>query len=329
MSTGQHVGIAGTGHYVPKRVVPNSYFEDFVETSDAWIQQRTGIKERRFAAEGENTSDMCIEAGRMALERAGIGPDELDLIVVGTVSPDQFLPACAPLVQAALGASKASAFDVNAACTGFITALSVGDSLIRSGRGKNVLVIGAETLSRFIDLQDRGSCILFGDGAGAAVLKAQGPGEPREILRISLGSDGTGYEFIQMEGGGSRKPTSGDTVEAREHAIRVKGRDVYRFAVTTMARTVGEMLEGHDADELGLLVPHQVNARIIDAAAEKLGISAEKIMVNIDRYGNTSAASVPIALSEAESQGRLEEGKLIVMCAFGAGLNWGGALVRW
>ncbi len=325
----QHVGIAGVGHYVPERVIPNSYFEQFLDTSDEWIQQRTGIAERRFAAEDQATSDMCIEASKRALENAGIAAEDVDLIVVGTISPDQYLPACAPLVQEGIGAGRAAAFDVSAACTGFITALSVAESMVASGQAKVALVIGAETLSRFIDMKDRTSCILFGDGAGAVVIKAQPAGSPGEILRVELGSDGAGYEFIQMEGGGSRRPSSAETVQERQHAIRVKGRDVYRFAVTTMSRTVGEMLEGQDADELGLLVPHQVNQRIIDAACEKLGISEDKVMSNIAKYGNTSAASVPIALSEAVEQGRLESGKLLVMCAFGAGLNWGGALVRW
>ena len=329
MSEAREVGIAGTGHYVPERVVPNSYFEQFVETSDEWIVQRTGIQERRFAAPEEATSDLCIVAARRALEDAGIAAADLDLIVVGTVTPDQYLPACAPQVQDALGAPRAAAFDVSAACTGFVTALSVGEAAVRAGRAEKVLVIGAESLSRFIDFEERASCILFGDGAGAVVLQAQAPGGPGEILRVSLGSDGSGYEFIQMTGGGSRRPTSEETVAGREQFIRVQGRDVFRFAVTTMARTVGEMLEGHDADELGLVVPHQVNLRIIDAAAEKLGIPMEKVQVNIQKYGNTSAASVPIALDEAKAEGKLERGKLLVMCAFGAGLNWGGALVRW
>lgn len=329
MNERQHVGIAGVGHYVPERIVPNSYFEQFLDTSDEWIQQRTGIVERRFAADDQATSDLCIEAAKHALEHAGVKAEDVDLIVVGTISPDQFLPACAPLVQSAIGATRAAAFDVNAACTGFITALSVGEAMIAAGRAKIAIVIGAETLSRFLDLKDRGSCILFGDGAGAAVLKAQDAGGPGEILRIDLGSDGTGYKFIEMQGGGSRKPASAATIEDREHFIRVMGRDVYRFAVTTMIRTVGEMLEGYDADELGMLVPHQVNQRIIDAATEKLGIPSEQVMTNIAKYGNTSAASVAIALSEAVREERIEHGKLLVMCAFGAGLNWGGALVRW
>lgn len=329
MSEQGHVCIVGTGHYVPERVVPNSFFEEHVETSDEWIRQRTGIHTRRFAAEGEATSDMCIAAAREALDAAGMTADDLDLIVVGTVSPDQFLPAVAPQVQDALGAKSAMAFDVVAACTGFLTAMTTGECFLRGGKGKVALVMGAETLSRFLDLQDRTSCILFGDGAGAAILKYSDESGPGEILRSSLGSDGSGYEFIQMTGGGSRMPPTHETVESREHYIRVKGRDVYRFAVTTMERMVDEMLEGYDREEFGLLVPHQVNQRIIDAAIEKLGITLDQVMVNIDKYGNTSAASVPIALDEAARSGRIERGKLVVMVAFGAGLNWGGALVRW
>ncbi len=329
MSELGHICIVGTGHYVPERVVPNSFFEQHVETSDEWIRQRTGIHERRFASEGEATSDLCIAAARNALDAAGMSAKDLDVIIVGTVSPDQYLPAVAPQVQQALGAGSAMAFDVVAACTGFLTAMTTAEAFLSAGKGKTALVIGAETLSRFLDLQDRGSCILFGDGAGAAILKVGAAGDPGEILRSSLGSDGAGYEFIQMVGGGSRRPPTHDTVEAREHFIRVMGRDVYRFAVTTMERVVLEMLEGYDRDELGMLVPHQVNQRIIDAAVEKLGIPEDKVMVNIAKYGNTSAASVPIALDEAARAGRLERGKLVVMAAFGAGLNWGGALVRW
>jgi 3-oxoacyl-[acyl-carrier-protein] synthase-3 len=329
MSEKGHICIVGTGHYVPERVVPNTFFEEHVETSDEWIRQRTGIRERRFAAEGEATSDLCIAAGRRALEAAGVAPEDLDLIIVGTVSPDQFLPAVAPQVQHSLGACDAMAFDVVAACTGFLTAMTCASTFLTAGKGQTALVIGAETLSRFLDLKDRTSCILFGDGAGAAVLKVGKAGDPGEILRTSLGSDGAGYDFIQMTGGGSRLPATHTTVEQREHYIRVKGRDVYRFAVTIMERTVAEMLEGYDREELGLVVPHQVNQRIIDAAIEKLEIQPEKVMVNIEKYGNTSAGSVPIALDEAVRGGRIQRGQLLVMVAFGAGLNWGGALVRW
>jgi 3-oxoacyl-[acyl-carrier-protein] synthase-3 len=232
-------------------------------------------------------------------------------------------------VQARLGAKRAAAFDVNAACTGFLTALNTAEAFVASGRARRVLALGAESLSRFVDFKDRTSCILFGDGAGAAVLAPWEECRQGELLRTALGADGTGYDFIYMTGGGSRRPPSHETVEAREHAIRVKGREVYRFAVHQMAECIGQMMEGHTYDELTLVVPHQVNRRIIDAALERLGWSDEKVMVNIQDYGNTSSASVPVALDEAVRAGRVEKGKLVVLCAFGAGLTWGSALLRW
>jgi 3-oxoacyl-[acyl-carrier-protein] synthase III len=329
MSQIRHVGIAGTGHYVPERVVPNDFFAQYTDTNDEWIRKRTGIRERRFLGDDMATSDMCIIAARRALEAAGTDPAEVDLVVVGTISPDQYVPAAAPIIQHELGITNTAAFDVGAACAGFLTALQVGESFIAAGRGKKALVLGAETLSRFIDFSDRGSCILFGDGAGAVLLQAQEEGEPGEILKVSLGCDGGGYDFIQMAGGGSKRPASFDTVEGRMHTLRVKGRDVYRFAVTTMERSVREMLEGYDMEELGHLVPHQVNLRIIESAVSRLEIPMEKVVINIEKYGNTSAGSVPIALDEAARDGTLERGKLVVMTAFGAGLVWGGALVRW
>ena len=322
------VGIAGTGSYVPERVVPNQYFEDFIETSDEWIRQRTGIRERRWANDTETTSYMCTEAARRAIENAKLDPADVDLVVLGTVSPDQFLPAVSPTVQANLGL-KAGAFDVVAACNGFVTALNTAHAMVASGSARNVLAIGAERLSSFLDIQDRTSCILFGDGAGAAVVSRHEDCQQGEILRTQLGADGTGADFIQMTAGGSSKPPTHDTVEAREHYIRVKGREVYRFAVSSMSNIVEDMLKGHDMDELGLVVPHQVNQRIIDAAVERLEIPPEKVFVNIDKYGNTSAGSIPIALDEAHREGRLESGKLVVMAAFGAGLAWGGTLLRW
>ncbi len=323
------VGIAGTGSYVPERVVPNSWFESQIDTSNEWIVQRTGIERRRFAAPDQATSDLCIAAAKRALEASNTKAEDLDLIVVGTMSPDHFLPACSTLVQKALGAKRAGAFDVNAACTGFLTALSTGEAFIAAGRARRVLVIGAESLSRFVDMTDRTSCILFGDGAGAAVLAPFEECRQGEILRASLGADGDGYQFIHMVGGGSRKPASHETVDAKEHAIRVQGREVYRFAVQQMTASIQEMMEGHTYDELGLLVPHQVNRRIIDAALERLEWTDEKVMVNIQDYGNTSAASVPIALDEAVRSGRVPKEKLVVLVAFGAGLTWGGALIRW
>lgn len=329
MASRVRVGIAGTGSYVPERVVPNSFFEEFMDTSDEWIVQRTGIRERRFAADDQATSHLSAEASRRALEAAGIGPEDLDLIVLGTLSPDYMLPSTACLVQDMLGARNAGAFDCNAACTGFLTALHTGEAFIAAGRARRVLAIGAETLSRFVDMQERGSCILFGDGAGAAVLTPYDECGQAEILKATLGSDGSGFDFIHMPAGGSRKPPSHATVDAREHFIGLRGRDVFRFAVTYMSSLIQEMLDGHDPDELSLIVPHQVNRRIIDAALDRLEMTDEKVMINIHRYANTSAATVPIALDEALREGRIEKGKLVVLVAFGAGLTWGASLVRW
>lgn len=329
MTSRLRVGIAGTGSYMPERVVPNSYFEKIVDTSDEWIVQRTGIRERRFAAPEQATSDMALEAARRALESSGTRPEDLDLVVLGTLTPDHLLPASATLVQHGLGAKNAGAFDCNAACSGFMTALSTGEAFVAAGRAKRVLAIGAESLSRFVDFKDRSSCILFGDGAGAVVLAPWDECRQGEVLRSKLGADGSGYEFIHMLAGGSRRPPTHETVDAGDHYIRVRGREVFRFAVTKMSELIAEMVEGHPYEELCLVVPHQVNQRIIESALERLGWSDEKVMVNIQRYGNTSAATVPVALDEARRSGRLVAGKLVVLVAFGAGLTWGGTLIRW
>jgi 3-oxoacyl-[acyl-carrier-protein] synthase III len=329
MSSRVRVGIAGTGSCVPERVVSNSFFEKIVDTSDEWIVQRTGIKERRFVADDQATSDLALVAGQRALEMAGVTAAELDLIVLGTLTPDYLLPASAVLVQDRLGAVKAGAFDVNAACTGFITALSTAEAFIAAGRAKRVLAIGAESLSRFLDFKDRSSCILFGDGAGAAVLMPHADCNQGEVLKTSLGADGSGYTHIHMIGGGSKVPPTPESLERGDHYIRVKGRETFRFAVTKMAELIVEMLEGYGYDDVTLCVPHQVNQRIIDAALERLGWNADKVMVNIDKYGNTSAASIPVALDEAVRAGRIERGKLVVLVGFGAGLTYGGALLRW
>lgn len=328
MTTRVRAGIAGTGSYVPERVVPNSWFEERLDTSNEWIVQRTGIERRRYAADDQATSDLCIAAAKRALESANLRGEDIDLIVVGTVSPDHHLPACAVLVQKAIGA-KGAAFDVVAACTGFLAAIATAESFVVSGRAKRVLAIGAETLSRHIDLTDRTSCILFGDGAGAVIVTAHDECKQGEILKCSLGSDGDGYEFIHMVSGGSRSPASHASIDAKEHAIRVQGREVYRFAVQQMVECIQEMMEGYSYDDMCLLVPHQVNRRIIDASLERLGWTDEKVMVNIQEYGNTSAASVPIALDEAVRAGRAKKGQLVVLVAFGAGLTWGGSLLRW
>jgi 3-oxoacyl-[acyl-carrier-protein] synthase-3 len=323
------VGIAGTGSYVPERVVPNAFFEKLVDTSDEWIVQRTGIEERRFAAPDQATSDLSLEASKRALEAAGVKPEELDLIVLGTLTPDYLLPSTACLVQDRLGATNAGAFDVNAACTGFLTALHTGEAFIAAGRARRVLVIGAEKLTSFVDFTDRTSCIIFGDAAGAAVLTPLDECGQGEILRTTLGADGKGYDFIHMPGGGSRKPPTAETLANGDHFIRMRGRDVFRFAVTYMGEMVREMIEGYSPDDVSLVVPHQVNKRIIEAALERLEIPPEKVVVNIEKYGNSSAATVPLALDEALRAGRIEKGKLVVLVAFGAGLTWGGSLIRW
>ncbi|MCK6446218.1 MAG: ketoacyl-ACP synthase III [Planctomycetes bacterium] len=323
------VGIAGTGACMPDRVVTNHDFEKLVDTSDEWIQQRTGIKERRFISENECTSDLCVKAAERALESAGLKASELDLVLTGTLTPDYLLPGVSCLVQDRIGAKHAGAFDCSAACTGFLTALSIGEAFVGSGRAKNVLVLGAEALSRYLDLKDRTSCIIFGDGAGAVVLRPWEQCRTGEVLKTTLGADGSGFEFIHMKGGGAKQPPTAESVARGDHFIRMRGREVFRFAVTKMADLIVEMAEGHSYEEIGLIVPHQVNARIIEAAMERVGWPLDKVFINIDKYGNTSAATVPVALDEARRAGRLLPGKLVISVAFGAGLTWGGTLIRW
>jgi 3-oxoacyl-[acyl-carrier-protein] synthase-3 len=329
MTSRVRVGIAGLGSCAPKRVMTNHDFEQLVDTSDEWIVQRTGIRERRFVAEDEATSDLCLEAARQALDNAGLEPTDLDLVIVGTLTPDYLLPACSCLVQQRLGATNAGAFDVAAACTGFLTALHAAEAFVAAGRARRVLAIGAESLSRFLDMNDRASCILFGDAAGAAVVTPWEDCRQGEVLRTTLGADGTLFDIIHMKGGGSRVPPTHESVERGDHFIRLRGREVYRFAVTKMADLIQEMAREHAPDEIGLVVPHQVNQRIIESALERVGWPMDKVMINIDRYGNTSAATVPVALHEAWQAGRLESGKLVILVAFGAGVTWGASLLRW
>ncbi|MFT5051503.1 MAG: 3-oxoacyl-[acyl-carrier-protein] synthase-3 [Chlamydiales bacterium] len=323
------VGIAGTGSCLPERVVTNDDFAKIVDTDDEWIQQRTGIRERRFVSEGENTSDLALGAAKQALDAAGVKPEELDLVVLGTLTADYLMPSAATLVQDRLGATNAGAFDVSSACTGFLTALHTAEAFVASGRAKKVLAIGAETLSRYLNLKDRGSCILFGDGAGAAVVTPWSECERGEIIETTLGADGSGFEFIHIPVGGAAIPHDHEKYVKDDHYITLRGRDVYRFAVSKMAEMIQTVTRNIDPDEVAWVVPHQVNKRIIDAALSRVGWSIDRCVVNIDRFGNTSAASVPIALDEAVRDGRIQKGQLIVLVAFGAGLTWGGTLLRW
>ncbi len=323
--------IRGTGAYLPERVLTNSELEKMVDTSDEWITKRTGIRERHIAAENESTSDLATHAARVALENSGLHPEDLDSIIVSTLTPDTLTPATAVYVQERLGARKACAFDLNAACTGFVYGITVGDSLVASGTHKNVLVVGAETLSRVVDFTDRNTCILFGDGAGAAVLSRVEEGNPSHVVDNYLRSDGAGWELICIPAGGSRRPASVQTVDERQHFLKMQGREVFKFATRSLAELLETALQrnGISPEALDLVIPHQVNYRVIEAALRKVPIPEERFFLNVDRCGNTSAASVPIALHEAVTGGRLKKGDLVLFVAFGAGLTWGYNLVRW
>jgi 3-oxoacyl-[acyl-carrier-protein] synthase III len=322
--------VLGTGSYTPRRVLTNLDLEAMVDTTDAWIQQRTGIRERRIASPQEATSDMAIAAARAALERAQIAPGDLDMIIVGTVSPDMPTPSCAALVQAALSARSAFAFDISAACAGSLYGISIADQFIRTGSARYVLVIGAELLSRLVDWTDRETCILFGDAAGALVL---GPtqDENRGLLSVHLSTDGTAAEILSIPAGGSRRPASSETLAARMHSVSMKGRDVYRFAVRVLPEALTAALETNCVapEDVAHVVCHQANMRIVESVLAKVGIPLERCWVNLDRYGNTSSASLPLSLDEADRSGRLKRGDLVAMMAIGAGMAWGSALMRW
>ena len=320
--------IIGTGSYLPLRVLDNFELERMVDTNNQWIMERTGIRERRIAAPDETTASMAVEASKLACANAHIDPAELDLIILATVTPDQILPAASCMVQHALGAKQAAAFDLGAACSGFLYASTVATGMITSGMYQKVLVIGSETLSRFTDYQDRNTCILFGDGAGAAVFVPRRDGTG--VLYSKIYSDGEHADQLYVVGGGSKRPASLETVNAREHYIRLTGKAIFKFATNVFVKMIEETVAacGLTSDDVALVIPHQVNERIIDAAMRKLGWPAEKCFVNVDCYGNTSAASVPIALDEALRQGRLHPGETAILLAFGAGLTWGAAVVR-
>ena len=328
MSGERHAAIVGTGSVLPDRVVPNAWFESFIDTSDEWIQERTGIKERRFTPDGQVTSDLAAEATRRALEAAQIAPEQVDLLVCATCTPDTPIPSAAVWVQRKLGIS-APAFDVNAACAGFSYAMTTGTAFIESGQADTVVVIGAEVLSRVMDLYDRTTCILFGDGAGAVVLRRT---QSEGVLGSVLGADGRSTEILLIPAGGSRRPATHATVDARDHSIRMpNGREVFKRAVVEMANACRQLLEksGYTPDDVDVLIPHQANARIMIAVAERLGIGLDRAVVDVESVGNTSAASIPIALDRAWRDGRVHARDLVLLTSFGAGLSWGANLIRW
>lgn len=325
----RYASITGWGRYVPERVLTNGDLARMVDTSDEWIRTRTGIIERRIADPKESTSTMAVRAAQEALQIAGLSPDQLDLIIVATATPDYSFPATACLVQDALGASRAGAFDLAAGCSGFLYGLSVGSQMIISGAYDNVLVIGAETLSRIMDYTDRATCVLFGDGAGAFILQVSE--EPSGILSFSLGADGSGGDLLILPGGGSRHPTSLETLAQGMHHVKMQGREVFRFATRVMGRAAKEVVDSASLaiDDIALFIPHQANLRIIKTAAKFLNLPMDRVFVNLDKYGNTSAASVPIAFCEAIEAGRIKPGDNLVLVGFGAGLTWAAAVVKW
>lgn len=320
--------IAGTGSCLPEKRLTNDDLSRMVDTNDEWIVQRTGIRERRVASEGESTASLATIAARRALDAAGIEPKDVDLIVCGTITPEMAFPSTACFVAAALGLNSTPAFDISAACSGFIYTLDTGAQFIKSGRHQTVLVIGAETLSRVTDYTDRGSCILFGDGAGAVVLKRSNDPK-RGLIYSSLHADGNGWEMLCCKPG-SRHPISSQLIDSRQQYMQIKGREVYKFAVQRFEELIEDAMRKCEltADQINLVVPHQVNQRIIDSAVSKLGLPPERVFVNIDKYGNTSAASIPIALDEAWRTGRVSPGDIIIFVAFGAGLTWANAVIK-
>ena len=322
-------GITGIGRYLPEKVLTNHDLEKMVDTSDAWITERTGIKTRHIAAPEQATSDLAYEASLKALADAGAKPEELDMIIVATETPDYKYPSTACLLQAKLGAKNAACFDLSAGCSGFVYALGIGSQSIASGLYKKILIVGAETLSRILDWTDRNTCVLFGDGAGAAVVERVEEGYG--ILSLDIGADGTGGEHLIQPAGGSRNPATHETVDAHGHTVHMDGQDVFKFAARKMPSASKKVLQkaGMSIEDVDLLVPHQANLRIIDNAINRLKIDRDKVWINIDKYGNTSAACVPICLSEAQEAGRLKKGDNIILVAFGAGLTWAGALLKW
>jgi 3-oxoacyl-[acyl-carrier-protein] synthase-3 len=324
-----NAGILGTGHAYPAGVLTNADLEKLVETSDEWITSRTGIKQRRKADAGEYTSQFAVRAARQAIERAKIDPAEIELLICATVTPDQILPSTGCLIQAELGANKAAAFDLAAACSGFLYGLTLANTMIRTGQVRNALVIGAEVLTKYVDYTDRSTCVIFGDGAGAAVL---GPVEAeRGILAARIRSDGRFAEQLYAPGGGTRLGSTAETIASGQHFFKMKGNELFKVAVRSMAEVSRQVLEeaGERAEDVKLFIPHQANQRITDAVASKLDVDESRIYSNIAMHGNTSSASIPIALDECVEAGRISEGDLVLLASFGGGVTWGGVLLRW
>lgn len=330
LTHGTDVCIAGTGSYLPEKILTNEELASRVETSDEWIVTRTGIRERRIAAPGEHTSHMATHAARRALEQAAIAPEDVELIIVATITPDTLTPATACYVQQALGANRAVAFDISAACSGFLYAMKISKRLISDGAFKNALIIGAEKLSAFVNWEDRGTCVLFGDGAGAAVLRRSRPGEGA-ILATEMGTDGNLTHLLNIPGGGSACPITIDNAGERLATLAMLGKEVFKHAVTRMKEAAEKVIErsGLSPDEIACVIPHQANLRIIEAIADRLAVPNERVFVNLHKYGNTSAAAVAIALDEAARSGAFKRGENIVLVVFGAGLTWAAAAVRW
>lgn len=328
-SNNKKISIVGTGSFLPEKVLTNRDLQKMVDTNDEWIRQRTGIVERRINKKGLSTSDLATEAARAALDNAHLSPEDLDIIIVGTVTPDCLTPSTACYIQHKLGARQIAAFDLSAACSGFLYALVIGWNFIAANSCRTALIIGAETLTSVTDYTDRKTCILFGDGAGAVILQPQDQGH--ELLYHSLAADGSGADLMIIPAGGSKIPTTPKTIEEHLHFLKIKGREVYKIAVLKIVEEVNDALAKCNLtiDDLSLIIPHQMNLRILEASAERLGISMDKVFVNIDKYGNTSSATIPIAFDEAVHAGRLKKGDIVVLVAFGGGLTWASTVIRW
>ena len=326
---GRTVSVTGVGSFLPSKVLSNYELEKMVETSDEWITSRTGIKERRIASENEFTSDLAAKAAQRAMKMAGVTGEQIDLIIVATITPDMPFPSTACLVQQKIGAKRAAAFDLEAACSGFIYGLEIGQQFIMSRTYDTVLVIGAEKLSTIVDWKDRNTCVLFGDGAGAVILQSRP--HSHGLLTAVMGADGNKADLLSMPGGGSRCPATTDSVHARQHYLQMDGKETFKNAVQAMLTAAQEALQRCELQisQIKCVIPHQANRRIIDAVGDRLGATADQLFVNLDRYGNTSAASVAIALDEAVSSGKIARGDLILLVVFGAGLTWGAAVIEW